>query len=92
MRPTVRVAITGVPPRSRRKAAEGIRARPMRPLWEKNGDERSREEEEARLGLGFGEGEREEEGEKVGKLGADMEEEMKARWRENWEEESSIIV
>lgn len=84
--------MTGVPPRSRRKAAEGIRARAMRPLWE-NADEESRRDEEdcefdrkLVLGLGFGEGEgegeREEEEENVGKFGADMEEEMKARWRE----------
>lgn len=33
MRPRVRVAITGVPPRSMRKAAQGTRATAIRALW-----------------------------------------------------------
>lgn len=35
MRPRVRVVSTGVPPRSRRKAAQGSRARASRALWAK---------------------------------------------------------
>lgn len=33
MRPTIRVATTGVPPRSRRKAAHGTRAMAILELW-----------------------------------------------------------
>lgn len=35
MRPKVRVARTGVPPRSRRKAAQGTNARAILALWAK---------------------------------------------------------
>ena len=35
MRPKVRVAITGVPPRSRRNAAQGTSATAIRALWAK---------------------------------------------------------
>lgn len=67
MRPRVRVASTGVPPRSRRKAAQGTSATAIRALWLKvEGEKREflrdlDEEEELKLELGLGFDSREEE-------------------------------
>lgn len=90
MSPRVRVATTGVPPRSRRKAAHGTRVMARWALWAKEEGEnreflRDREEEEGedklelKLELGLGSGE-EEEGEeallKEEKEGALIDDEM----------------
>lgn len=85
----MRVAATGVPPRSRRKRAEGRSAIAMRGLWEKEEEWNRRflEEEggegEGNLGLGLPL-------EKVGKEG--MDEEMKGRCGRGRERFSSNII